>query len=80
MYIVPVCVVWYMVLLYQMPGPPGLLRGRLLCTCSSNRKQGVYCVRYSGFHLEVDLTSRDESAPPARSARGAVGEAGNIVT
>ena len=32
MYIVPVCVVWYMVLLYQMPGPPGLL-----CV-------GVYCV------------------------------------
>jgi hypothetical protein len=34
----------------------------------------------SGFHLEVELTSRDGGAPPARGAREAVGGAGHIVT
>jgi hypothetical protein len=35
-------------------------------------------VKYSGFHLEVELTSRDGDAPPARRARGAAGGAGYI--
>ena len=37
-------------------------------------------IDYSGFHLEVELTSRGGDAPPARRARGAVGGAGHIVT
>ena len=39
----------------------------------------IYTV-YSGFHLEVELTSRDGSAPPARGARGVVGGVGHIAT
>jgi hypothetical protein len=35
---------------------------------------------HSGFHLEVELTSRGGDAHPARRARGAVGGAGHIVT
>ena len=35
---------------------------------------------HSRLHLEVELTSRDGSAPPARGTRGAVGGAGHIAT